>query len=55
MFALADELATEGAPTVEAAAHANVVAYEHALARTFAPAPMDVLIGALLAGQPDAS
>src|ERR1700719_4572377 len=38
MFALADGLATESAPTIEAAARANVAAYEHAVARTFTPA-----------------
>src|SRR5260221_7915388 len=51
MFALADGLATESAPTIEAAARANVAAYEHAVARTFTPAPIDVLIAALSAGQ----
>ena len=51
MFALADGLATESTPTVEAAARANVAAYEHALARTFAPAPVDILIAALSGGK----
>jgi uncharacterized protein (TIGR02444 family) len=51
MFALADALATENVPTVEVAARANVAAYERALARTFAPASVDVLIAALSAGQ----
>jgi uncharacterized protein (TIGR02444 family) len=51
MFALADGLATESAPTIEAAARANVAAYEHAVARTFTLAPIDVLIAALSAGQ----
>lgn len=51
MFALADGLVTESAPTIEAAARANVAAYEHAVARTFTPAPVDVLIAALSAGQ----
>jgi uncharacterized protein (TIGR02444 family) len=51
MFALADGLATESAPTIEAAARANVAAYEHAVAQTFASAPVDVLIAALSAGQ----
>jgi len=51
MFALAAGLATESAPTVEAAARANVAAYEHVLAHTFASAPLDVLIAALSAGQ----
>ena len=51
LFALADGLATESAPTVEAAARANVAAYERALARTFTPTNVDVLIAALSAGQ----
>ena len=51
MFALADGLATESMPTVEAAARANVAAYEHALARTFAPAPVDTLVAALSGGK----
>jgi uncharacterized protein (TIGR02444 family) len=51
MFALAAGLATENAPTIEAAARANVAAYEHVLARAFASAPVDVLIAALSAGQ----
>jgi uncharacterized protein (TIGR02444 family) len=50
-FALAAGLATEIAPTVEAAARANVAAYEHALARTFMPVSVDVLLSALLAGE----
>ena len=54
LFALAAALATENAATVEAAARANVAAYEHALARTFAPAAVDVLLAALSAGQPGA-
>ena len=51
MFALAAGLATENASTVEAAARANVAAYEHALARTFMPVSVDVLLSALLAGE----
>jgi uncharacterized protein (TIGR02444 family) len=51
LFALAAGLATESAPTVEAAARHNVAAYEHAMARTFAPAAVDVLLAALPAGQ----
>src|SRR6266852_9015364 len=41
LFALAAGLATEGAPTIEAAARANVAAYEQATARTFTPAAVD--------------
>jgi|SRR5215467_961843 uncharacterized protein (TIGR02444 family) len=51
MFALADGLATESVPTVEAAARANVAAYEQVLARTFAPDPVEVLIATLSAGK----
>src|SRR5215471_4319713 len=52
MFALASGLATENATTVEAAARANVAAYEQALARTFAPDAVNVLLAALLADEP---
>jgi len=51
MFALAAGLATESAATVEAAARANVAAYEQAMAGTFTPAAVDVLLAALPAGQ----
>ena len=54
MFALADGLATESAPTVEAAARANMAAYQQVLAHTFAPAPIDILLAALLSAQPAA-
>jgi hypothetical protein len=47
MFALAADLGTENASTVEAAARANVAAYEQALARTFAPDAVNVLLAAL--------
>jgi len=53
MFALADDLATERAPTVEAAARVNVAAYEQVSSSTFASADVDVLIVALSGGQPD--
>jgi uncharacterized protein (TIGR02444 family) len=52
MFALAAALLTENAATIEAAGRANVAAYEHALARTFAPEAVGVLLGAVLAGEP---
>jgi hypothetical protein len=52
MFALAEGLATEIAATVETAARANVGAYEQALARTFAPDTVNVLLAALLADEP---
>jgi hypothetical protein len=47
LFALADGLATEDAATVEAAARANVAAYEHALGRALTPAAVATLLGAL--------
>jgi uncharacterized protein (TIGR02444 family) len=47
LFRLAAGLPTEDAPTVEAAARANVAAYEHAVARTFTPAAIDTLLAAL--------
>jgi len=53
MFALADGLATEGATTVEAAAHANVAAYQNALGRTLTPTAVNVLLAAISAGQSD--
>jgi hypothetical protein len=52
MFARVTGLVTEDAATVEAAACANIAAYEHALARTFAPQAVGVLLGALLADEP---
>ena len=51
MFTLAAGLATENASTVEAAARANVAAYEQALARTFAPDAVNVLLAALPADE----
>jgi uncharacterized protein (TIGR02444 family) len=51
MFALAAGLVTENASTVEAAARANVAAYEQALARTFAPDAVNVLLAALPANE----
>jgi uncharacterized protein (TIGR02444 family) len=55
LFALAAGLATEDAPTIEAAAHANVAAYEHAMARAFTPGAVEVLVAALTAGGPAAA
>src|SRR5215468_10871218 len=52
LFALAAGLATESASTVEAAARANVAAYEQTLARTFAPDAVNVLVRALLVDEP---
>jgi uncharacterized protein (TIGR02444 family) len=52
MFALAADLETENASTIEAAARANVAAYEQALARPLAPDAMGVLVNALLADEP---
>ena len=51
MFALATGLATENASAVEAAARANVAAYEQALARTFEPGAVNVLLAALPADE----
>jgi uncharacterized protein (TIGR02444 family) len=51
MFALAAGLATESASTVEAAARANVAAYEQTLARTFVPDAVNILLGALPADE----
>jgi|SRR5215467_638135 len=52
MFALAADLETESASAVEAAARANVAAYEQTLARTFAPDAVNVLVRALLVDEP---
>jgi uncharacterized protein (TIGR02444 family) len=49
LFALAAELATENTGTVEAAARANVAAYEHVLGRRFTPAAIEALLAALAA------
>jgi uncharacterized protein (TIGR02444 family) len=46
LFALAESLATEAAVSVEAAARANVAAYEHALGRALTP-DAGMLLGAL--------
>jgi len=50
LFARAAGLVTEAAASVESAARANVAAYEHAMARTFTPGAVDVLLAALAAG-----
>jgi uncharacterized protein (TIGR02444 family) len=47
LFALAAGLATEQALTTEAAARANVAAYERLLGRTFTTAAIDALLRAL--------
>jgi uncharacterized protein (TIGR02444 family) len=52
MFALAARLVTENAATTEAAARANIAAYQHALARTFPAEAVRVLLTALLADEP---
>jgi uncharacterized protein (TIGR02444 family) len=51
LFALAAGLGTENASTVEAAARANVAAYEQTLGRTFAPGAVNVLLAALPANE----
>ncbi len=52
LFGLAAGLTTEDAATVAAAARANVAAYEHAMARSFTPGAVEVLLAALSAGKP---
>jgi uncharacterized protein (TIGR02444 family) len=52
LFALAAGLATEYAASVEAAARANVAAYQHVLERTFNPDAVTTLLGALQADRP---
>jgi uncharacterized protein (TIGR02444 family) len=50
LFALAPSLTATQEPTVEAAARANVTAYERAAGHAFTPAAVDALIAALAAG-----
>jgi uncharacterized protein (TIGR02444 family) len=47
LFAMIPSIKTTAAPSVEAAARANVLAYEQALAVAFTPAPLEILIAAL--------
>jgi uncharacterized protein (TIGR02444 family) len=49
LFALSAGLAMEQAPTVEAAARANVAVYEYVSGHTFTPAAIDALLAALTA------
>jgi uncharacterized protein (TIGR02444 family) len=51
LFALAAGQATESAASAEAAARANVAAYEHVLGRALATAAVDALLAALAAGR----
>lgn len=53
LFALASTLKTEPAPSVEAAARANVAAYEQAAGRSFTVPAVDVVISALTTGGAD--
>ena len=50
LFALTQNLATTDEPSVEAAARANVAAYERLAGRAFTPAAVDVLVAALANG-----
>jgi uncharacterized protein (TIGR02444 family) len=52
LFGLAAGLTTESAATVEAAARANVAAYERAMGSSFTPGAVDVLLAALSPGKP---
>jgi uncharacterized protein (TIGR02444 family) len=51
LFALAAGLATENAATIEAAAQANVAAYERVQGQAFTPAAIATLLGALHTGR----
>jgi uncharacterized protein (TIGR02444 family) len=53
LFALARRLATTDEPSVEAAARANVAAYERAAERAFTPDAVNMLLAALAAGEAD--
>jgi uncharacterized protein (TIGR02444 family) len=52
LFALAARVATENTATVEAAAQANVAAYEHVQGQAFTPAAVATLLGALRTARP---
>jgi uncharacterized protein (TIGR02444 family) len=49
LFAMTPNLETEPAESVEAAARANILAYEQAAARAFTPAAVEILIAAVVA------
>jgi uncharacterized protein (TIGR02444 family) len=49
MFALVPNLEAEPAESVEAAARANVLAYEQAVARAFTPGAVEIVIAAVVA------
>jgi uncharacterized protein (TIGR02444 family) len=51
LFALAARIPAATAPSIEAAARANVSAYEQAMAKSFTPAALEILFAALAAGQ----
>ncbi len=48
MFAMSPNLETEPSESVEAAARANVLAYEQAVARAFTPGAVEILIAAVV-------
>jgi uncharacterized protein (TIGR02444 family) len=48
LFAMTPNIETEAAATVDAAARANVLAYEEVAARAFTPAAVEILIAALV-------
>jgi hypothetical protein len=48
LFAMTPNIETEAAATVDAAARANVLAYEEVAARAFMPAAVEILIAALV-------
>jgi uncharacterized protein (TIGR02444 family) len=49
LFAMTPNLETEPAESVEAAARANILAYEQAAARTFTPAAVEIMIAVVVA------
>jgi uncharacterized protein (TIGR02444 family) len=53
LFGLAPSLATTNEPSVEAAARANMAAYERSIGRGFRPAAVNVLLAAIGAGEAD--
>jgi uncharacterized protein (TIGR02444 family) len=55
LFAMTPDLETEPAESVEAAARANVLAYEQAAARAFTPGAVEILIATVIANAESAT
>ena len=55
MFAMSPNLETEPSESVDAAARANILAYEQAVARAFTPGAVEILIAAVAANAQSAA